>query len=637
MAAKIIIALRRHYHCEHARAVLQQNNLNYPVYELDEDNPCSPRLQSVIKEGAQILITGDVYAGIIMEKLTIPVVTIRRSRVPFADAIRRALQITDHAVIIWRESGRDAAQKACNRFGGAVSFCPVPEDRRELDMLLGNLKAQGVRVVIGAGTLNVYAEKHGLSIINVPYDEEDILTAVRIAEHNLHTMEEREEFAETLRGIQDNIAEGIVSLSPDGTIQTVNHAAAQLLQLDAHLLEGKSVSDTELNCQGTKELLERQEPFNSRIIYLRGCPVTMDGRPIFVRDHFKSAILTLTTVEHLQRSEESVRAQMATKGDRASVTFSDIVGESSALADAIRTARRYAAVDSSVLIYGESGTGKEMFVQSIHNASARKRAPFVVINCAALPESLIESELFGYEKGAFTGALSSGKRGLFERGHKGTVFLDEISEMPLHVQARFLRVLQEHVVTPVGGQRTIPVDIRVIAATNRDLREMVQKQKFREDLYYRISILTMRLPPLRERENDIALLTRHFVSATGKRLNINIQDVRQDAIDYLCTLPYPGNIRQLSNIVERAIVLCEGDILDLESVVRSVGSDIAAVQGQESKVNDSEGAIAVLRGDTIRRALLKHHGNRAKTAQELGISTSTLYRRMRELGIKPEK
>lgn len=633
MESKIVIALRRRYHCEKARAVLEQNNLPYSVCEIDLQDSRYSIIRSLIQKGARVLITGDVYASDLLDQLDISIVTIRRSRVSFSDSIRQALQIAPRAVIIWRENDRVAARQACRNFGDLVTFCPISDSNRNFDAIFRHLKAQGLRVVIGAGTLNPYAERYGMSVVNVPYDDDDILSAVRLAEHNLRALEEREEFTGILKSIQDHIAEGIVALTPDGHIQTVNRVAAQILRMDPKILERMSLSQTPLACQEAQELLNRLKPFDNKIITVKGCPLTMDGRPVFVGHELKSAILTLTPVERLQRVEQSVRAKLTPSGDKASVTFSDIVGASPALCAAIRTAKQYAQVDSSVLVYGQSGTGKEMFVQSIHNSSARRNAPFVVINCAALPETLIESELFGYEKGAFTGALSNGKQGLFERGHRGTVFLDEISEMPLHVQARFLRVLQERVVQPVGGQRTIPVDIRVTAATSRDLREMVEKQQFREDLFYRISVLTMSLPPLSQREGDVELLVNHFVARKREQLHLPVWDVSREALAFFNSLSYSGNIRQLSNIVERAMVLCSGGVLDLDAVAKAISCGESGIVNADKDIHTINTAIASLQGDAIRRTLEKHNGNRAKAAQELGISISTLYRRIRKFGM----
>ncbi len=494
------------------------------------------------------------------------------------------------------------------------------------------------------GTINSYAAQYNMTVINVPYDESDILSAVHLAEHNLRALEERREHTEILNTIQDNISEGIIALDPTGLIQNINRSAASFLGADPRTATGTSIDRTPLSCPELHKLLTEFEDFSGKTLTIHGCHYVLEGQAIVVYELFKSAILTITPVEKLQNIEQQVRRQLLSRTGQASVNFHNIVGNSPALTEAIHTAEQYARVDSPVLVYGQSGTGKEMFVQSIHNASRRRNGPFVVINCAALPENLIESELFGYEKGAFTGALSGGKQGLFVQGHQGTVFLDEVSEMPLHVQARFLRVLQEHEVTPIGSLRVIPVDIRIIAATNKDLKEMVREKKFREDLYYRIGVLTMNLPPLSERGDDIELLIRHFIKQKNKELDLNIKKIEPAALKYLCSFPYPGNIRQLSNIVERAMVLSGEVCLDLEAAIRAVSlsEGLSSTEHSASPAGPSLGAQETLRLQTgitslheelIRNTLKKHHYSRKETARELGISTSTLYRKMKQFGI----
>ena len=627
MENKIVIALRRAYHCEHIRAVLAQNNLHYPVYELSAGAGSFDVLQKAVERGAKVLITGDTYVDAVMEKVNISVVTLRRGSLPFSDTIRKALSIADCTALVWRENDAPAAQRACGEFGGAAVFYPYQPRRDDLDRLYARLAADGFQAVVGAGILNEPAARYGITVFNVPYADSDILSAVRIAEHNLTSLEERQQYIETLNSIYDNISEGIVLVDPDGVIGTVNRAAAEYLQLNAQDLVGSHCDRTPLASAELDALLTGQEAFHNRLLTHRGQAIAMNGHPILVDGSFKACILTLTLVEQLRKTEQDIRVRMSRQISRASVTFEDIIGESTALRTAIRTARRYARVDSPVLICGESGTGKEMFTQSIHNASPRHGGPFVVINCGALPESLIESELFGYEKGSFTGALSNGKQGLFEQGHRGTVFLDEISEMPLHIQARFLRVLQEREVTPIGGSRVIPIDIRIIAATNRNLWAMVQKGQFREDLYFRLSVLTLDIPPLRDRGDDIELLVRSFVRSKAKRLSLDIRQVTPEAMERLRALPYAGNIRQLSNLVERAMVYCEGTSLDLDAVAAAAGQGVRpAARGLEE--------IDALRSDVIRRALAENHNNREATARALGISISTLYRRMRALNIQ---
>ncbi len=635
MNPKIAIALRRQYHCTQARLVLQQNALPYPVYHLGESDTAPDVLQRIVDQGTEILVTGDVYAESILNQLDISVVTIRRSKLQFSDTIREALKLTDHTALVWRETDSTAAKKACQNYPGSITFHPY-QSREELEQIFFDLNQSGLRIVIGAGVCNPIAEKYGITIINVPYDESDILTAIRLAEHNLKAIEDRREHAEMLSTIQDNISEGIVALDANGRFQTLNRAAATLLGMDPRVTVGLPVHHSPLNCQELHRLLTSHEPFSGKMVTINGTNLVLEGQPVLVHAVLKSAILTLTQVEKLQNTEQRLRRQLLGHTATASIHFRDIVGSSPALKQAIQTAQSYAKVDSPVLVYGQSGTGKEMFVQSIHNASKRKNGPFVVINCAALPENLIESELFGYEKGAFTGALNAGKQGLFVKGHQGTVFLDEVSEMPLHVQARFLRVLQEHEVTPIGSLNVISVDIRVIAATNKDLRQMVKEKKFREDLYYRISVLSMKLPPLSERGDDIVLLIRHFIKQKSQELGLSIRDADPAAIRYLAALPYPGNIRQLSNIVERSLVLCEGDTLDLAAVVKSVSmsEDEGFCTPQTPDGSGSAlDSLSNLQEEIIREALSRNQGSRQKTARELGISTSTLYRRMKQFGM----
>lgn len=643
MQNKIIIALRRRYHCEHARTVMQQNALPYPVYEIDERDNSLGILRRAVEQGAKLLITGDVYAESIMKQLDISVVTIRRNKISFSDSIRKALKLADKTAIVWRDSDSPAVRKACGDYPGAVTFFPY-QNSSDFDTIFRKLHELHYRVVIGVGTINSYAEQYHMTAINVPYDESDILSAVHLAEHNIRALEERREHTEILNTIQDNISEGIIALDPMGLIQNINRSAASFLGADPRTATGTSIDRTPLSCPELHKLLSEFEDFSGKTLTIHGSHYVLEGQAIVVHDLFKSAILTITPVEKLQSIEQQVRRQLLSRAGKASVTFHDIVGNSPALTEAIHTAEQYARVDSPILVCGQSGTGKEMFVQSIHNASRRRNGPFVVINCAALPENLIESELFGYEKGAFTGALSGGKQGLFVQGHQGTIFLDEVSEMPLHVQARFLRVLQEHEVTPIGSLRVIPVDIRIIAATNKDLKEMVREKKFREDLYYRIGVLTMNLPPLSGRGDDIELLIRHFVKQKNKELNLNIKKIEPAALKYLCSFPYPGNIRQLSNIVERAMVLSGESCVDLASAIRAVSLS----EGFSSTVNSTpasdvpcetpetlrlQNGIASLHEELIRSTLKKHKYSRKETAVELGISTSTLYRKMKQFGI----
>ncbi|HEY7818307.1 MAG TPA: sigma 54-interacting transcriptional regulator, partial [Vicinamibacteria bacterium] len=305
--------------------------------------------------------------------------------------------------------------------------------------------------------------------------------------------------------------------------------------------------------------------------------------------------------------------------------FESIVGNSAAMRDARSLAERVAPTDANVLLLGESGTGKEVFAQAIHAASLRAEAPFVPVNCGALPETLLESELFGHEKGAFTGAIRT-KPGRFETAEGGTVFLDEIGELPQSIQVKLLRVLQDRTYVRVGGEEMRRADVRILAATNRNLEEMIHQGKFREDLYYRLNVFPIRLVSLRERRDDIPLLVEHFLKVQER----SVSDLSNDAVDYLKSYDFPGNIRELQNLIERACILAgpNGKIgrqhFPLERA-RPAGdpSDLLALGLSLEQIENR----------LIREALDRAQGNKTKAATLLGISRRALYSRMESHGI----
>jgi formate hydrogenlyase transcriptional activator len=320
--------------------------------------------------------------------------------------------------------------------------------------------------------------------------------------------------------------------------------------------------------------------------------------------------------------------------------FEDIVGNSQALKRVLREIEIVAPADSTVLIYGETGTGKELIARAVHNLSSRKSNTFVKLNCAAIPTGLLESELFGHEKGAFTGAISQ-RVGRFELAHRGTIFLDEIGEIPLELQPKLLRVLQEREFERLGSTRTLRTDARLIAATNRDLKAMADEQKFRSDLYYRLNVFPIRVPALRERKEDIPLLVRHFVQQFSQRNNRVINSIPSQTMEALVRYHWPGNIRELQNVIERAVIISKGPVLnvalaELEGVVtpRSRQAEAKASQpGQENldAVLDETERTQILRALEASNGVI---GGPSGAAARLGIKRSTLQLRMQRLGIR---
>lgn len=319
------------------------------------------------------------------------------------------------------------------------------------------------------------------------------------------------------------------------------------------------------------------------------------------------------------------------------ITFEDIIFHSAEMAQLIDLARRVAESNTTVMIRGESGTGKELFARSIHMASPRSHKPFVPLNCAALPESLLESELFGYGDGAFTGAKKGGKQGLFEFAHEGTLFLDEIGELPPHLQAKLLRVLQDGKVRRIGQRNEINVDVRIIAATNRNLEEMLKQGDFREDLYYRLNVFPLTILPLRERPEDIPLLAQHLVHKYTLRLGKKVSGISGAAMEKLIKNPWPGNVRQMENVIERAINLVEGDIimpghiiLDQHNRYQPInvlpGDDMFEPQAQLKEI------IANAEVKAIKKALNTHRSVR-RAARALGISHTAVLNKIKKYNI----
>jgi Transcriptional regulator containing PAS, AAA-type ATPase, and DNA-binding domains len=354
--------------------------------------------------------------------------------------------------------------------------------------------------------------------------------------------------------------------------------------------------------------------------------------PIFDKGIDNGAVVHFTTIQQIDKMESQVKIEFYNKGHFAKYHFTDIIGESEMMVKARKLAEKFAKYNSNVLLYGESGCGKELFAQSIHNASLRSARPFVAVNCGALPSNLLESELFGYVEGAFTGALKKGKKGLFEIAHKGTIFLDEISEMDIKSQTRLLRVLEERVVMKIGDDRVIPIDVRVIAASNKNLLKLVKEGKFREDLYYRLNVLFLNVPPLRKRERDVLLIADSFMKQYGKKYNKWIV-LNSEAEQEILSYPWEGNVRQLRNFCERLVIVADDKSISADVIREQL--DIIDTSFSE---NDNDLAADLDRNiesmedaekRSIINALKKTGGNRTRTAEILGISKTTLWRKLK--------
>lgn len=464
------------------------------------------------------------------------------------------------------------------------------------------------------------------------------LISSKVAEKEMFS--ERIVMANRLEAVVDSVYEGVLAIDQNGIVTHFNKSAEQMLGVSRDVILGKDIRDI-LPSVPMVEVLKHGKGFSAR--------------EVFFQCHNKRLHL-VSTAKPIKSEEGEIVGVVASFRDfsetqqfaydilhkQQNITFDNIIGASKVIMEVKEKAKKIAGSKSTVLILGESGTGKEVFARAIHAASAQSHKPFVSINCGAIPESLLESELFGYEEGAFTGARRGGKPGKFELANGGTIFLDEIGNMSLYLQAKLLRVLQERQIERVGGTQLIPVDIRVIAATNSDLQEMVQRGRFREDLYYRLSVIPLVIPPLRERRGDIPLLLGHYMQRYSKLLGKSIEGFTREALQACTRYSWPGNVRELVNAVEYAINLEEGKLISFESLPPRLRENLGKKEVLDKTTHNGTSipTLEEIEKEAISRAL-DYFGwseeGKQKAAHALGIGRATIYRKIQKYNLTKKK
>ena len=431
--------------------------------------------------------------------------------------------------------------------------------------------------------------------------------------------------------ILDSITEGVFTVDLDWRITSFNRAAEEITGIQRQKAIGACCRDIlraevcEADCALRKTIETGKSIINKpvHIVDVGGRRKAISISTALFKDNRGKVIGGVETFRDISLIEE-LRKEI----DH-SYTFEDIISRNHQMQNLFDILPNIAESNTTVLIVGESGTGKELFARAIHNIGPRKDKPFIAINCAALPDTLLESELFGYKAGAFTDAKKD-KPGRFTLAEGGTIFLDEIADVSSALQARLLRVLQERTYEPLGSVSSVKADVRVIAATNKDLDALVKKGNFRQDLYYRINVVKLTLPPLRDRKEDISLLTGHIISRFNLRHNKNICGVTDEVSAILLRHDFPGNVRELENIIEHCFVLCQGEIIERKHLPASFCTESTIDYSTRNKTAILEETEKVL----ITQALERNNGNRAATARELGIHKSTLFRKIKSFSIK---
>lgn len=589
--------------------------------------------QTLAAAGAEIIITRKGTRRIVEEVTNLKVVSLNNSLSDYLWMLKeRGLHTRGLIVFFSYDPMSSDILQMCEMLGVQTKnyiFKSFADCRGCVERALKD----GAVFSVGGAWTDPWAKRLGLPHVIVENSVETILNALESATQLRRVQVEEAEKqclfktqSEMYQAVLDFTHDAILAIDENGRIQVLNPPAERIMGCRAADSVGQPVEAVLPNTL-LPDVLESGEKQLDQIMQIHQTLCNTNRIPILVDGQRRGVVATFQDVKQLQNSEQKIRLKLHEKGLVAKYAFNDILGDSPAIRSTIQIARSYAASRASVLILGETGTGKELFAQSIHNASDRRDGPFVAINCAAVSNSLLESELFGYEAGSFTGASRGGREGVFELAHGGTLFLDEIGEIPRETQVELLRVLQEKEIRRVGGSRVIPVDVRIIAATNKDLLQETVEGRFREDLYYRLDVLDLKLPPLRERGDDVKILGLHLF----RQLPGGKDPIMQSQFLYLLEQAGPyqwyGNIRELQNFVERANILMRNagaSSMTVSDILRR-RAEPAPEPCQETESRDRR---------AIEAALHNHPGSMADAARSLGCSRQTLWRKMKKYGIQ---
>ncbi|MGF6261300.1 propionate catabolism operon transcriptional regulator [Paraburkholderia youngii] len=609
-------------------------------------------LQAYVDAGSvDVVLSAGSNGAYLQENLSVPVVMVKVNGFDVLSAITRATATWPQArigLVLHEATAQELADLSplLNVDLRQRAYRSIDEVRLAVD----ELAAQGCRVVVGAGMACDLAQQAGMESVflySLAAVEEAFERSVELA----RVSRQKESKRVRLNTIVAHLRDGVAAFDEAGQLEAVNPAMLDLLGSGSAQAAPQDDEDTPARVGRALAPLLREtrvadQPVDERIEQLGGRALIVSCVPIIEQGARAGFVVTAQDALVAQRIDRSLRTSQRPRHLVARHRLDDLIGASVALERVRRLARAGAAHDATVLLSGESGTGKELVAQGIHNASRRRGNPFVAFNCAALPEGLIESELFGHEEGAFTGARRGGKPGLFEIAHTGTIFLDEIGEMPAALQSRLLRVLQEREVMKLGAGRATPVDVRVIAATHRDLHALVEQGAFRADLYFRLNLLQIKLPPLRERRADIAPLARHLLERSALQYGLSAAALGR-VLAFLDPLfanyAWPGNVRELENLLARAAIYIGDGTSEMSGNstadalpdwlavfpefgrIRLAGDERITEASQAASPGSTAPRASPSREDAL-RALEQSGGNRAAASRALGIGRTTLWR-----------
>jgi len=595
-----------------------------------------PVAKKLFQTGTEVILGGWGTGSLLVQAFGQPVVKIERSYLDIISALIKGKSICASVGLTSFGSALSGLDVLGNILGVSIEQIVFRSSRERVDGITSAVN-KGISCVIGGGLCKQVVESLGGTGIVVLPSMAAIQQAFREAGAVAASRrKEREDFVQ-LKTVLETIKEGVMVIDTDSHIKVLNRTAAEFFGIPGADALGNPLPESMLPT-GILNVLASGVPEHDKIQRVGNVDIVITSTPIVVNGQIRGVVANFKEASRIQNIERKLREQLYERRFKAKYRIEQIVYESSIMQQLLDKARKYGESDASILIQGETGTGKELLAQSIHNLSDRSDKPFIAVNCSALPESLLESELFGYEEGAFTGAKKGGKIGLFELASGGTIFLDEIADISPNIQVKLLRVIEEREVMRLGGDRVVPVDVRIISSSYKDLWPEVQSEKFRMDLYFRLAILKLTIPPLRDRKQDIPLIVQRCflrAGASGKAITPGM-------LHWLMQHSWPGNIRELDSLIRRYLILL-GDRESDESLFRTLVDDFcrhSMKADAELPVTSSESAssdktlkelLDVREADIIRQALIASKHNKQETAQRLGISVNTLWRRIRSL------
>ena len=581
--------------------------------------------QEISANQAQIVISRGGTASLLRQRITLPVFEIDVTGFDLLRAIYPHAAEKKRIAVIGYENVISGAKGIAEITKTDLGYFLITENSH-IESIVKEADLWGADVIVGDTVSVETAKKLGLKTEIVRSGPEAILSTVEAAANFIDHMNYEIIRNKRLDLIMEHSDWGVLYLNSEGIIELTNSTAEQILQRKSEMLIGSSLSSGYLPQELVNAINERK---SNKLIQLNDKNYMIEILEINNESLDDSTLVFIQSSSRIKNLEEMLRKQMVIRGHVASYSFSKMIGNNDLFVKTIEKAKKYSKTDSTILLLGETGSGKEFFAQSIHNASARKNGPFIAVNCAALPDTLLESELFGYAEGAFTGAKKGGKSGLFEMAHKGTIFLDEINDISNSVQSRFLRVLQEKQVMRIGDNQLYDIDVRIIAACNKDLFEETEAGRFRKDLYYRLKVLDIKLPPLRERREDILLHFRSALDYFTKKYSYSSIELPEKLTDAITKYNWPGNIRQLRNFAEKTCVLFSLN-QDHDEISKDLINDLFPERSVKEKIRlpekkeITESSIKETKAEMIYRCWEENEKNTSKTARQLGLNRATV-------------